>query len=322
MFWLPVSWWAVIIAERCATVLGVMRSNQVSRRNFIIAGSALLAAPLTKAQPTPTQLTAGQLVERIRNHVGVPWQAQTVDRILAGDANTIVRGIAVTMMATLDVIERAVAAGKNMIITHEPTFYVHQDTTREIQNDPTLKYKLDFIHKNNVAVFRFHDHWHAHHPDGIATGMMQELGWEKNVDPADPMRFLFNGEPLAQFCQGLQARLQDRTMRVVGKPTMPVKRVAVSWGAADRLTTIPLFARPDVDVLVVGEAREWELVEYAQDSITAGNQKALIVLGHVVSEQGGMKYCTEWLKSFVTDVPVEFVPASEPFWNPSNPVES
>lgn len=299
-----------------------MRSNSISRRNFIITGSALLAAPLAKAQPTPAHLTAGQLVERIRNQVGVPWRAETVDRILAGDANTVVRGVAVTMMATLDVIERAVAAGKNMIITHEPTFYVHQDTTREIQNDPTLKYKLDFIRKNNVAVFRFHDHWHAHHPDGIAVGMMQELGWEKNVDPADPKRFVFSGESLAQFCQGIQTRLNDRTMRVVGKPTMPVRRVAASWGAADRMTTIPLFAQPDVDVLVVGEAREWELVEYAQDSITAGNQKALIVLGHVVSEQGGMKYCTEWLKSFVTDVPIEFVPAREPFWNPGNPVES
>jgi putative NIF3 family GTP cyclohydrolase 1 type 2 len=299
-----------------------MRSNKVSRRNFIIAGSALLAAPLAKAQPAPAHLTAGQLVERIRNRVGVPWRAETVDRILAGDANTVVRGVAVTMMATLDVLERAVAAGKNMVITHEPTFYVHQDTTREIQNDPTLKYKQDFIRKNNVAVFRFHDHWHAHHPDGIAVGMMQELGWEKNVDPADPKRFVFSGESLAQFCQGIQTRLNDRTMRVVGKPAMPVRRVAASWGAADRMTTIPLFARPDVDVLVVGEAREWELVEYAQDSITAGNQKALIVLGHVVSEQGGMKYCTEWLKSFVTDVPIEFVPTREPFWNPSNPVES
>ncbi len=299
-----------------------MRSNSISRRNFIITGSALLAAPLAKAQPTPPHLTAGQLVERIRDQVGVPWRAETVDRILAGDANTVVRGVAVTMMATLDVIERAVAAGKNMIITHEPTFYVHEDTTREIQNDPTLKYKLDFIRKNDVAVFRFHDHWHARHPDGIAVGMMQELGWEKNVDPADPMRFIFSGESLVHFCQGIQTRLNDRTMRVVGKPTMPVRRVAVSWGAADRMTTIPLFARPDVDVLVVGEAREWELVEYAQDSITAGNQKALIVLGHVVSEQGGMKYCTEWLKSFVTGVPIEFVPAREPFWSPTNPVES
>jgi putative NIF3 family GTP cyclohydrolase 1 type 2 len=299
-----------------------MRSNTISRRNFIITGSALLAAPLAKAQPAAAQLSARQLVERIRNHVGVPWQTKTVDRILAGDPNTAVRGIAVTMMATLDVIERAVAAGKNMIITHEPTFYVHEDTTQEIQNDPTLKYKLDFIRKNNVAVFRFHDHWHAHQPDGIAVGMMHELGWEKNVDPTSPTSFLFSGQPLAQFCQGMQDRLKDRTMRVVGKPAMPVKRVAVKWGAADRLTTIPLFARPDVDVLVVGEAREWELVEYAQDSITAGNQKALIVLGHVLSEQGGMKYCTEWLKSFVTDVPIEFVPAREPFWNPSNPAES
>jgi putative NIF3 family GTP cyclohydrolase 1 type 2 len=299
-----------------------MTSNEVSRRKFIIAGSALLAAPLAKAQSTTKQLTATQLVDRIRSHVGVPWRPETVDRILAGDPNTVVRGIAVTMMATLDVIERSVAAGKNMIITHEPTFYVHQDTTKEILDDPTLKYKLDFIRKNNVAVFRFHDHWHAHHPDGIAVGMMQELGWEENVDPTDTKRFVFGGEPLAQFCQGIQSRLNDRTMRVIGKPTMPVKRVAASWGAADRLTTIPLFARPDVDVLVVGEAREWELVEYAQDSITAGNQKALIVLGHVISEQGGMKYCTEWLKSFVTDVPIEFIPAREPFWNPSNPVES
>jgi putative NIF3 family GTP cyclohydrolase 1 type 2 len=299
-----------------------MTSNLISRRSFLITGSALLAAPLAKAEPPSTRLSAAQVVEQIRSHVGVPWRAETVDRILAGDPDTVVQGIAVTMMATLDVIERAVAAGKNMVITHEPTFYVHEDTTKELEDDPTLKFKLDFIRKNNVAVFRFHDHWHAHQPDGIAVGMMQELGWEKNVDPANPKRFVFGGEPLAKFCQGIQARLNDRTMRVIGNPTMPVKRVAASWGAADRLTTIPLFARPDVDVLVVGEAREWELVEYAQDSITAGNQKALIVLGHVVSEQGGMKYCTEWLKSFITDVPVEFVPAREPFWSPSHPVES
>jgi putative NIF3 family GTP cyclohydrolase 1 type 2 len=299
-----------------------MTSNSISRRHFIVTGAALLASPLADSQTNQAHVTAAALVERIRNHVGVPWRTETVDRILAGDPNTAVRGIAVTMMATLDVLERAVAAGHNMIITHEPTFYVHQDTTAEIQNDPTLRYKLDFIRRNNIAIFRFHDHWHARRPDGIAIGMMQQLGWEKNADPADPLRFVFPGESLAKFCQDLQSRLNDRTMRVVGKPSMPVKRVAARWGAADRLTTIPLFARPDVDALVVGEAREWELVEYAQDSITAGNQKALIILGHVVSEQGGMQYCTEWLKSFVTDLPIEFVPAQEPFWNPANPVES
>jgi putative NIF3 family GTP cyclohydrolase 1 type 2 len=81
-----------------------------------------------------------------------------------------------------------------------------------------------------------------------------------------------------------------------------------------------LIARPDVDALVIGETREWELVEYVQDMIFSGKKKALIVIGHVLSEQSGMKLCAEWLKSFIRDVPVEFVPATEPFWQPRKPV--
>jgi hypothetical protein len=46
----------------------------------------------------------------------------------------------------------------------------------------------------------------------------------------------------------------------------------------------------------------------------------LIVIGHVLSEQSGMKYCAEWLKTLVPEVPVQFVAAPEPFWNPNNPV--
>jgi hypothetical protein len=40
----------------------------------------------------------------------------------------------------------------------------------------------------------------------------------------------------------------------------------------------------------------------------------------VLSEQAGMKYCEEWLKNFVTEVPVRFIAAPEPFWSPDNPV--
>lgn len=225
------------------------------------------------------------------------------------------------MMATLDVVERSAAAGKNMIVTHETPFYLHQDHTEDIKDDPTLQYKLDFIRKHNMAIFHFHDHWHARKPDGIATGMMHQLGWEKNVDADNPKQFTFSGEPLAHFCRDIQSRLKDRTMRVVGDPRMPVKRVLTSWGFVSRMPGISLFARPDVDVFIAGETREWELVEYVRDSITAGNQKALILLGHVLSEQGGMIYCADWLKSFVTEVPIEFIPTKEPFWNPNHPVE-
>jgi hypothetical protein len=69
-----------------------------------------------------------------------------------------------------------------------------------------------------------------------------------------------------------------------------------------------------VEVLLVGETREWETVEYAADAETQGRRKALIVIGHVPSEQAGMEECTRWLKTFVNGVPVEFVAAKEPFW--------
>ena len=82
---------------------------------------------------------------------------------------------------------------------------------------------------------------------------------------------------------------------------------------------IPQFREAGVDLFIVGETREWELVEYAQDSITRGEKKALIVLGHVVSEQAGMKYCAEWLQPFVPEIPVEFISAREPFWRPDKP---
>ena len=48
--------------------------------------------------------------------------------------------------------------------------------------------------------------------------------------------------------------------------------------------------------------------------ITSGKKKALIVIGHVLSEQSGMEVCAEWLKNFIEEVPIDFVPAAEPFW--------
>jgi len=50
--------------------------------------------------------------------------------------------------------------------------------------------------------------------------------------------------------------------------------------------------------------------------VTSGKKKGLIVLGHIPSEQACMVHCAEWLKGFITEVPVEFIAAAEPFWRP------
>ena len=285
-----------------------------SRRAFL-GGLALSAAHRAGAQ-APAPFTAEQVIERIRQNVGVPWRAQTVDKIVMGDGATAVKGIATTMMATYDVVKRCVAAGANLIVTHETPVYMHQDDVQPLAKDPTYLAKKQFIEENKAVVFHFHDHWHARRPDGIATGMMRELGWEKNDDPENPRRYTFPGTPLAQFAKDIQTKLNARTVRVVGDPKLAVNRVTASWGY---MSTVAIAARQEIEVLVVGETREWEVVEYIQDCIAAGQKKALVVIGHVLSEQAGMKYCAEWLKTLVTEVPVQFMAAPEPFWNPNNP---
>jgi putative NIF3 family GTP cyclohydrolase 1 type 2 len=295
-----------------------MNTFEASRRTFLLTSVGLAAAQLARPQNAPP-LTAGQVIDRIKANVGIPWRPQTVDNIIAGNAQMPVKGIATTMMATLDVVRRAAASGRNMVITHESTFFSHQDRTEQIQQDPTYQFKLDFLNRNNMVVFHFHDHWHGRRPDGIATGMTRELGWEKNADPQNLRLFRFPATPLARFAKDMETRLKIRTMRVVGNPKLPVRRVLASWGNVSLMPGIPFLAQPDVDVLVLGETHEWELVEYVQDAIASGQQKALIVLGHVVSEQAGMKYCAEWLKGFISEVPVEFIAAAEPFWRPGKP---
>ncbi len=287
----------------------------VNRRSVLLAG-----ASLTAAFSQDNRLKAGDVVERIRKNVGVDWRSETVDKIVAGSADVPVKGIATTMMATLEVLQRAAAAGRNMVITHEPTFYNHQDSNDGLVNTDVYQFKAKFIQDHGMAVFRFHDHWHARHPDGINAGMTAELGWEKNADAGNPRLFKFSGIPLAEFAAGIQSRLKAQAVRVIGDPRLPVNRVLASWGYVSQGPGIANLARPDVDVMIGGEAREWEVIEYAGDAVAAGKKKGFIVLGHIVSEQAGMKHCADWLKTLISEVPVEFIAAREPFWRPDHPV--
>jgi putative NIF3 family GTP cyclohydrolase 1 type 2 len=95
---------------------------------------------------------------------------------------------------------------------------------------------------------------------------------------------------------------------------MKVTKVGFSPGAAGVQRETRALERDDVQVLMVGETREWETVEYVADAVTEGRNKALIVIGHIPSEQPGMEECARWLKGFVKDVSIEFVPAKQPFW--------
>src|SRR5271168_4961984 len=290
-----------------------MRGMRVASMAAVLCVGTTLWAPVSGVQDK--KITAREVVEEIKKQVGVPWQAETVDTFKAGNPDTPVTGIAVTMMATMDVLQRAQAKGLNFVITHEPTFYAHLDVPEGMpESDPVWAEKRAFIEKHGIVVWRFHDHWHMRKPDGIEEGTVQALGWKKFQKSDNQYLFVMPETTVKALADDVAKKLGSPVLRVVGEPGMKVTKVALSPGAAGAEGEFRALERDDVEVLLVGETREWETVEYAADAVSEGKKKALIVIGHIPSEQAGMEECARWLRNFVKDVPIEFVAAKQPFW--------
>ncbi|MGC2657238.1 MAG: Nif3-like dinuclear metal center hexameric protein [Bryobacteraceae bacterium] len=302
-----------------------MNHHNFSRREFgLVTGTSLLTFAAA-AQPAPGTLTARDVIKRIQQNVGVPWMEKTVDTFKTGNPDTPVKGICTTVMSTMDVLKKSASSGKNLIITHEPTFWNHQDLTTGFETDPVYIAKQDFVKTNDLVIWRFHDHWHRHEPDGILTGIVNTLGWSKYQAPRVSGDMQYQGRQYfvlpAATLNGLAATIQHQlgshVTRVIGNPQARVSKVALEPGASTLEAAMKALERPDVDVLIVGEPREWEGVEYVKDAVACGENKALIILGHVTSEDPGMEECAKWLKTFITEVPIEWIPAGEPFWTPT-----
>jgi len=262
-------------------------------------------------------LTAQQIIEKIKQNVTCPWQQQTVDTFKAGDPDTPVTGVAVTFMATYDVLRRAAQQRCNFIITHEPTFYEHQEDTSQLDPDPVIEAKRKFIKDNSLIVWRFHDHIHQTEPDGIVAGMIELFGWKSFQKQNESLHFeLPKPTSLQQFVDGLKGKFDRSVIRVVGDPGMQFTKFGFAPGASGSVMQMKMLQGDDIEVLIAGETREWETVEYVRDAKDMGRNKALILLGHSISEEAGMKYCSEWLKPFLEDVPIKFIPTGDPFWTP------
>lgn len=258
-------------------------------------------------------ITALQLITRILEKSGAANRPQTIDHVSAGDPTTQVTGIATMALASLDCLKRAAAAGRNLVLTYDSAFWSGNDSFDRLESNSLFLEKRDFIRAHNLVCFNFHDHWRDRMPDGIAQGMPAGLGWTQYQVAGNPALFQLPPATLLDLARDLQGRLNDPTIRVVGDPKLSVRKVAALWGNGAQMPAIQLL-NTDIDVLVTGYAREWEAVEYAQDLIATGEKKGLILLGEAASVDLGMKYCAQWVATFVNEAPVEFVPSRSPYW--------
>jgi putative NIF3 family GTP cyclohydrolase 1 type 2 len=281
-----------------------------------LAAALALVSPSTTAQQP---LTAAQAIAHIQAAIPQQPPPNTVDTIKAGDPATIVTGIVTCFTDSMDVLRQAVALHANLVISHEPTFYNHRDETTLFINDPVYKEKLAYMQDHHLVIWRFHDQWHLRRPDGIGEGFIAAVGWQPYQHPNDPFFFTLPPTTVNALAQDLQQKLHARIVRVIGDPSLRVTGVAYRPGASGEARQVEALERNDVQVLVAGEASEWETVMYTQDAQQQHRPKALILVGHSTSETDGMETAATWLRTLFPGLPIQYVNSREPYWLPGHP---
>ncbi|WP_026462527.1 Nif3-like dinuclear metal center hexameric protein [Adhaeribacter aquaticus] len=264
--------------------------------------------------PVAASLTVKQVIDIILKEIpGAPF-ATTVDTLKSGSMEQEVTGIVTTTFPTVEVIEKTAKAGANLIIVHEPTFYNGQDDTNWLEQDEVYQYKTNLIKKYKIAIWRFHDYWHAHRPDGILTGFLATLGWEKYYDANNP-RIITLPKPITLRAIALHAKekLGAPMVRFIGDPGQLCSRIGLSPGAADSRRQMAAIQQTKPDLFICGETREWETVERVRDGLQMGQKTALLVLGHAISEETGMQYLVKWLQPKVPTTKITHIAAKNPF---------
>ena len=150
------------------------------------------------------------------------------------------------------------------------------------------------------------------------------MGWEKYYKPSGGQPWatengFFQIQPatLKETAQNIKRTLKMKNIRCGGDPNIRVTKAALWHGMYWLADLQHMLAEPGVDLIVVGEPQwENELSLYNFDLQAAGIKKGMIILGQQVSEEPGCGEMAAWLKSFVTEVPVEWIPTGEPSWMP------
>jgi putative NIF3 family GTP cyclohydrolase 1 type 2 len=300
------------------------QSNILARRTFITTVGKLAGASMVMAVPGISSagklwqpkavFTVQQVIDIILKEIPNARTQNTVDKIRSGSAEQAVTGIVTTMFPSIEVIEKTKLAGANFIIAHETPFYNNPDETEWLKDDDAYKYKVELLNKYKMAIWRFHDNWHAHRPDGIAMGNLIKLGWEKYYDPENP-RLITLPQPMTikSIAEMAKKRLGISMVRVVGDLKQQCTTIYLAFGYMDPKMQIPVIQKSKPDLILSGETREWETVERVRDGLAMGQRTSLMVLSHSVSEEAGMEYLVKWLQPKFPGLRITNIPSNNPF---------
>jgi len=288
----------------------------MNRREFIGASSlgvALASALFTQtdtanAQPNK-ELRAKDVNAYLRSIIEVP--EPSVDKIIIGDPETVVKKIGTCWMPYWDTCKEAVSQGVNLLIVHEPTFYTHWDL--ELEKDHLKKIwcysdyekqreaKKKWINDNGLVIIRCHDVLDKVKGYGIPFSLGNALGF-KDSDIVRSKTF-YNvyqtpKRPAIKVAKDIATKLKaygQPGLAFYGHDDYPVSSVGIGTGClCDPMEYGHL--KPDMFIAINDTVNTWVQTTYAQDT-----GQPLLVIDHGTAEDPGMQALNSQLKKAYPD---------------------
>ena len=258
-------------------------------------------------------------VKDIMNHFRqlgkwVDW-ANTCDRLLHGQDNKPISGIATTWTATNKVIEQAAAKRLNLIVTHEPLFLggpPPRGLAGTPAGDEVVAGKKALLNKHGITVIRCHDVWDRMPHIGIPDAWADFLGFPTEQRPVESYNkiCLIEAMTFAEVATHVLDRVrqlgQDWVL-ALGDRDKPVKRMSVGTGAITRLWEM-LELNIDLALLTDDGMNTWTAGYFAAD-----RGLPILIVNHATAEKPGMMAMAKYLRQTFPDMPVEYLDVELPW---------
>lgn len=254
-----------------------------------------------------SDLIAGDVQKYLQSLAG-SWEypSDTVDTFKAGSPDTPVTAIAVGWLPFTWALEQAHELGCSLFITHEPTFYDHHDSRKELFELAIPAERRSWLEDKGMAVIRCHDLWDRHPTTGITDAWATFLGLENLIDSSEFSR-LYAVEPTTAREFALRvarqtAQLGQPGVQLVGDADREIKTVCIGTGAiSPYLELVPRF-EPDLVICTDDGLDFWRDGSFAVDG-----GPPIVVVHHGVTEEPGVANLATHLGEAFPEVAVHHI---------------
>lgn len=280
------------------------------------------------------ELTGRTAELMLRAALGHPMTTAMYEGFCAGNTQWLVEGVAVCYAPTLEILRRAAAEKKTLILSREHPFFLHgglhyvygtDGQEAAMKDDPVVRAKREIITASRLMVHRCGFAWDQFRPQAQSQALARALGLAPHASPpGDRGRGVVCDVPrttIAGLAQIAADRLKARRPRVVGDPQTSVSRVAVLAGETDPTPALAaLLADPKIDGVITGAGGVVDEVDgaigYFQDVVGSGREIAMLAIGHGPSHAPGVADMAQYLTKVFADRQVEYWSTPDPAWIP------